>query len=175
MRVESGVRSRFGRCRKRRVGKSPAASIASRAKGRYACEVHRPSLHRWSIVVLLVMRLIMGEFAHAMPHQDASAGTDAPAVADGQELPCPDHADPDQTRKSHTDQLSSESGVKTHTGDSHDTNCCEAACACPCLHLSALALLAAPVSVAVLDQPRFPAAVLGHLPDRISLLLRPPA
>jgi hypothetical protein len=129
------------------------------------------------------MQLIMGEFAHAMPHQVASAAGDALVTANGQEVPCGDHAgpgkiEPGQSEQGQAAQLSSDSGAptaKTHDSGAHETNCCETTCNCPCLHLSAMAMPTALLSVAMLDQQLFPAAAPGHMPDRIFLLFRPPA
>jgi hypothetical protein len=135
--------------------------------------VQHKVLHRWSIVLLILVRLVLGESAHAMPHQDESNNAHPAAAANAQEMPCPDHAgtpDPDEPSTDSKDLAS-----KHHDPASHDTNCCKTSCDCACLHLSALAISQVSAGVATREQLRVPAAVLGHTPDRIFLLLRPPA
>jgi hypothetical protein len=135
--------------------------------------VQRQVLHRWSIVLLILVRLVLGEFAHAMPHQDESNNMQAPAAANAQEMPCPDHAEtPD------ADEPSPDSKDLTNTHHdpaSQDTHCCQTSCDCACLHLSALAISQGSAGVARREHLRIPVAVLGHTPDLIFLLLRPPA
>jgi hypothetical protein len=123
--------------------------------------------------VLLVARLVLGELAHAAPHQNESNNVDAPvAAAHAQEAPCPDHATESGVPQVLTDSVDMTS--KPHGPGSHDTNCCQNACECACLHLSALAMPVT-MNVAALDQLVIVDAALGHTPDRIFLLFRPPA
>jgi len=132
--------------------------------------VSRRILQHWSIVLLLIARLVLGEFAHAMPHQNES---DVSAAAQVQAVPCPDHGA--KPGEGHRSMDSGEATAKAHDAGSHDTNCCKTACNCPCLHLSTMAMPSAIVNVAAADQRGFPTDALGHTPDRITLLFRPPA
>jgi hypothetical protein len=135
--------------------------------------VQRHPFQHLSILLLLIARLVLGELAHAVPQQNESTTGDTPAAAHSEEVPCPDHA----ASKSDAPEVLTDRGeatAKPHGAESHDTNCCENACDCACLHLSALTMPAT-VSVAALDELLVGAAALGHTPDRIFLLFRPPA
>jgi hypothetical protein len=135
--------------------------------------VQRRYLHRWSIVLLVLARLVLGEFAHAMPHEEPSNDWQVAAAEHAQELPCPDHAGTSDSSESPTD--SEDLTSKSHDPASHSTHCCQNSCDCACLHLSALAISNVTAGVATTEQHLIPAAQLGHTPDRIFLLFRPPA
>jgi hypothetical protein len=110
--------------------------------------------------VLTVARLVLGEFAYAMPHHDAgSAAGQTVTTQASNDTPCPDHA----------------SAVNKAEGGAHHDNCCKTMCNCPCLHLSGMATLPLLVNVAALEQKRPPMRLVGATPERIFLLLRPPA
>lgn len=151
------------------------AAVATLSKGRYPYYV-RYSLQRWSIVVLLIMRLILGEFAHAMPHPSERADPDSAGAAQQQEQPCPDHADMSNVARPSAESM--DVTAEVHTGGAshgHDVDCCKTTCNCPCLHISAIETPALVMNLVILGQRSIPFAAIGHLPDRISLLFRPPA
>jgi len=128
--------------------------------------VHDHSLQRWSIILLLIARLVLGEFASAMPHHTGGDITEADVVQ-SQEMPCPEHAaEPTQD----AEDLASKPRVR----GGYETHCCKSGCDCVCVHLSG-AMFVSAVSVAALEQHPHSAAALGHTPHRIFLLFRPPA
>jgi hypothetical protein len=110
----------------------------------------RISAQRLIFVLLLVSRLIFGEFASAMPDHGAAHFDHAASSQTSGGDSCPDHA------------------------GKHDDNCCKSACSCPCVHFSALA---APLLVtqALLDEGRSQMPVIGTTSAHVGRLLRPPA
>ena len=105
------------------------------------------SLNRWAVIVLLVTRLILGEFAHAHDGAHASAAT-----ASQESSHC--HDDASQHSKS---------------------DCCKTGgCECPCPFGTAVArdvtfFLALTAEVAASD------SCIAATPDRPFTLFRPPA
>ncbi|MBL8265698.1 CopL family metal-binding regulatory protein [Steroidobacter sp.] len=135
--------------------------------------MHRAFLHRWSIVLLLIARLVLGEFAYSMPHPAESGHAEAaPAVTQTQERPCPDHVT--TAANSENPAVSEDLTSKPHDSASHE-HCCETGCDCACLHLSGLAMPPATLNVAPPEEHLLAAPAFRHTPDRISLLFRPPA
>ena len=131
----------------------------------YAARVSRLSFHRWAVIFLLVSNLILGQFAHAMPHA-ASATTDEVVAQAGQDNPaCGEHAPAG----------SSDSSQDSEMDGSSDEDCCERGeCACPCLHSTAagaVLLLAVPY----MNAGQIAALVEGAAWHRLSALFRPPA
>lgn len=121
------------------------------------------------------MRLILGEFAHAMPHSGEHVDPDSSAAAQPQERPCPDHADMSNAARPSVELIST--AAKVHTAGAspgHDGDCCKTNCNCPCLHVSVIVTPASFMNLAMLGQRSEPVAALGHLPDRIYILFRPP-
>jgi hypothetical protein len=136
----------------------------------YAAPVSRLHWHRWAVIFLLVSKLILGQFTHAMPHMAEPAiamnevVTSVPASHDNP--PCGSHV-----------QAGSELGQSQETsGDAHAAkSCCEGGeCACPCLHSPAAN---AAVSFTMQSAHDDQAAVLveGAAWHRLSALFRPPA
>jgi hypothetical protein len=136
--------------------------------------VRRHVLSRWSIVLLLLTRLVLGEFAHGMPHHGDSAYADPVVATEPHELPCPDHAgEPAGITQSADSAVPT---VSAHHGASHETDCCKtAACKCLCAHMSAVATPSLAVSFVLLDQSRVPGSAGGLMQGRLSVLFRPPA
>jgi len=135
-------------------------------------EVRRHTLQRWSIVLLLVARLIIGEFAHAMPHNVAAGHADAVVAAQSHEPPCPDHTGKTAGARQPADSVGPTAAADN--GAPHDTDCCNTA-ACKCVHISAIATPSLAVNFAFLDQSGVPVFADGLMQDRLSALFRPPA
>ena len=91
--------------------------------------------HRWAVVFLLVTRLVMGEFAHGMPHQ---AVTDV--LADGtshESSHCLDHTSSGAGSPPELTQATTvlDDGAVAQ----HGKDCCETgSCKCPCIHVPAV-------------------------------------
>jgi hypothetical protein len=110
----------------------------------------RFSATRLTLLLLLVSRLILGEFASAMPDHGAAHFDHATSTQSSGADACPDHA------------------------GKHDDNCCKTVCSCPCLHFSALAVPAL-VTQAALDEARSLLPIIGAMTIHVGRLLRPPA
>jgi hypothetical protein len=128
--------------------------------------VHRHSFQRWTVIVLLLSRLVFGEFAHALPHAgsltaDAAVAAQAAHAAqstDG-ESPCAEHKD-----------------TVDRTGTAGDHDCCKAgACDCPCMHLPQASLPVFTLSFERNSAVRPVTADDGLVRHRLSTLFRPPA
>lgn len=138
--------------------------VAPSARHGYAARVSRLFFHRWAVIFLLMSNLILGEFAHAMPHMAAATMDEVVALA-GQDSPaCGDHAQagsPDSSQDSNTDAPADD--------------CCERGeCACPCLH-SPAASTVVPVSALYVNAEKIADLVEGAAWHRLSALFRPPA
>jgi hypothetical protein len=143
------------------------ASVAWSAGRGYAAQVSRLHFHRWAVIFLLVSNLILGEFAHAMPHmaEPATAMNEIVTSANHDSPPCGSHV-----------QGGSESGQSQDSGtDDHAAkDCCKGGeCACPCLH-SPAATAAVPFTM---PRAHDQVAILveGAAWHRLSGLFRPPA
>lgn len=147
-----------------------SAAVAAQATGRYPAGVRFFSPHM-AMVLLVVTRLMLGEFAYSMPHASEDVVTDQ-AAAQSQDAPCPDHADKSATDSSADSDLTA---AKHHAGAGHDGSCCKTTCFCACLHLSAIVTPCSVENVGMLDQYRRPVLAIGPMQDRVSVLLRPPA
>jgi hypothetical protein len=129
--------------------------------------VRRQFLQRLSIALLLVGRLVMGEFAHGMaegmtPHSEGAAST-------VETQPCPDHAVGE-------DGAMPVGDIADQEGASHDLGCCESgSCECACVHVSAIASPSAAVELFVIDESGGSALADGRLLARPFALFRPPA
>jgi hypothetical protein len=131
--------------------------LIARPAGRgYAAPVSRLHIHRWAAIFLLVSKLILGQFVHAMPSTAepaltmndiaTSVGHDAP--------PCGDHAQAD---------------------DHASKSCCKGGeCACPCLHSPAAAAVVSFIVQSAHDD-RAATHIDGAAWHRLSALFRPPA
>ena len=151
-------------------GLAPVACPAGRG---YAARVSRLHFHRWAVIFLLVSKLILGEFAHAMPHMVEPATTMNAMVASvGHDSPpCGNHV-----------QGGSESGQsesnpsQDSSGDDHAAkNCCKGGeCACPCLH-SPAATASVPLIMQRAHDDQVAVLIDGATAHRLSGLFRPPA
>lgn len=126
------------------------------------------------MILLLLARLTIGEFAHAMPESGDAVHSDLAAAAQPHEPPCPDHTGKPAKAQQSADSVGP--AANAHHGASHDTDCCKTAgCKCACVHISAIAMSSFGLSVVLLDQSRVPVSAVGLMQDRLSVLLRPPA
>lgn len=120
--------------------------------------VRRSPLQFWFVIGLLVVRLALGEFAHAFPHEMAAAA-------------CPDHA---QTQDDSASVIGER--VAAEQPASATADCCKAGgCECPCFHAAAMiapSVLPAPTS---LDRSPAIASTLGFVQHPVNRLFRPPA
>lgn len=119
----------------------------------------------------MMSRLIVGEFAHAMPHSNAPAdmpASDAAALVGESAAACPDHENAGAT--------SQQSSEQSHGVHGEDEDCCKAnGCECPCVHLPPAAGDPSVMAVAKPDSHRLSEPVLGAAARRLSALFRPPA
>lgn len=126
------------------------------------------------MILLLVGRLVIGEFAHAMPHSGELAHSDAAVATQSQDSPCPDHAGKAADVKQSADSVGP--AASAHVNASNDTDCCKTTgCKCLCVHISAIAVPSIGLNVVLLDQSRVPVSADGLMQDRLSALFRPPA
>ena len=130
--------------------------------------VHTRSFRRWVLICMIVLRVVVGDGAHAMHQSEATA---AKAVMAGQQSEhCAEHMSP------HAESDEPSNAVTQATGHEHGkTDCCKtSACTCACVHGSAMPTL----SVSIFDSPSHfiePPPVLGRVQSRFTPLLRPPA
>jgi hypothetical protein len=123
------------------------------------------------VIFLLVSKLIVGEFTHAMPHMAAPVAN-APAneiVAPGSpdDPPCADHVQPGASE--------SQPAQHSTSDESADKSCCEnGVCVCPCLH-SPAATAAVPLTLQRANDNQLTILVEGAVLHRLSALFRPPA
>lgn len=137
------------------------AVIARRGYRLYSHAVREFPWQRWTLILLLVTRLVIGELGHAMP-MAALAPIEQATTELASEPPCADHA-----------ATGAAAEADRSTGE-HD--CCETGeCECPCLHAPCAAIDAAimnPVSTTLLRVLHGADTVSSQRP---SGLFRPPA
>jgi hypothetical protein len=133
-----------------------AGAIAGCSPGLYSRAVRRFCWQRWTLIFLLMARLVIGALEHA-----ATGMAVDPA--------CAEH---DAGGMSH--QADASDAASAHSDGEHD--CCKAGdCECPCLHAPCVALDAAvmnPVAITLLSIPQGVQTVTSLRPSR---LFRPPA
>lgn len=122
----------------------------------------RKFLYRWTVILLLVTRLVIGEFAHAGAHGGEGEGATQPT----QEMSaCADHM------SHHTP--ASDAGEKN--SEPAEKDCCKGGgCECPCLHTPAMQPVVS-MSVVTTSQTLIPASSYGAALNPLSGLFRPPA
>lgn len=135
----------------------------------YAAPVSRFHFHRWAVIFLLVSKLILGQFAHAMPHMaapESGMGHEMTAPASHDAPPCGSHMQSGSQ---------SDSSQDSNTDEPAKKSCCETGgCACPCLH-SPAATATVPFTLQRANESRVVVLVEGATWRRISALFRPPA
>ena len=149
-----------------------SAGVFGIGRLRYPDAVRHHIFHRWAFAFLLVSRLILGEFVHAMPHE--SAATDAAAASQSMyEPPCPEHSARHAATASNEVSDSGVVEATDHAGN--DRDCCKSGgCACPCLHTpGATGASTLAIERAHPGLPTVLASGVAHL--RSYTLFRPPA
>ena len=147
-----------------------ARRIADLQHCRYSVRVRRLVFHRWSVVILVLMRLLFGTSAHAMPYElHATPAHDATSLQN--ESPCPDHAG----ATSHT-------ATETAAADDHDLaadgerDCCKSGgCECACATVTVLAASSPRLTIEPSEEVLVSLNAAAVLPDRQTALFRPPA
>ena len=120
----------------------------------------------------MVMRLLIGESAHAMPNEGVHHAAASAAALAAAEAPCPDHADNPGAVDPAASPVAS---VVPHHG-SGDDNCCSAeACKCLCVHVIPMVTPPQAMNCAAIVQLRAPLFADGLMLQRASALFRPPA
>jgi hypothetical protein len=128
--------------------------------------VRRSTVQFWFVICLLVVRLVLGEFAHAIPHQLEAPNA---AMNSDEAVACPQHAHAADDRASKTDQRSQSEKPGSQTKD-----CCKAG-GCLCLHASAIVASSSMTASTSLDRSTAIICTLGLVQSRIDRLFRPPA
>jgi hypothetical protein len=127
---------------------------------------------RWTLIFLLMARLVVGELGHAMPMADMPLPVDHAATQMVGDPACAEHASGEQSPMPHHGDAAD--SVSHHSDAEHD--CCKSGdCKCPCLHVPCVALDAAvmnPVAITLLRIPHGVDVVSSLRPTR---LFRPPA
>jgi hypothetical protein len=127
---------------------------------------------RWTLIFLLMARLVVGEFGHAMPVAAMSSPSEHTATQMVGDPACAEHESGKQApMAAHGDAAED---ATAHSDGEHD--CCKSGdCKCPCLHVPCVSLDAAvmnPVAIALLRSPHGVDVVSSVRPAR---LFRPPA
>lgn len=101
--------------------------VARHDGGRYSLSVRKFCWQRWALMFLLMTRLVVGEFSHAMPMQAMGAMDHATSGVAADAEACPEH----DTKSQSAPQISHE---MDHSSGEQD--CCKSGeCECPCLHV----------------------------------------
>lgn len=129
--------------------------------------MNRSNAHRWLVVALLLCRLVLGEFAHALPAHAVPADAAGPVATPAHD--CEEH---EQGSTPADDEQVSKHGHAGHTGKSP---CCQSSvCECPGLHTPALGLS---LAVTIASMPAVEHSMAGMIAiQRLSAanLFRPP-
>jgi hypothetical protein len=141
-------------------------AVARHPAGGYSASMRRLVLQRWAMTLLLLSRLVLGDFAHAMPVSHAPF--ESAVVAAGSRNPdCPQH-------EAASDAAGQSSDIQSSPHPQRD--CCKSgACECPCMHAPAALVASFIVTSVHLDHGRIMNSAHGFACDRLWLLFRPPA
>lgn len=136
--------------------------VACPTHGAYSARVRQASITRAIVAILLLTRLVFGEFAHA--HDNGGHALVSATASESSH--CADHAEHQGAASNSTDA----DGPGTTEPD-----CCKMAkCACACVHAPAAAMAIAPILAYTTDHSVAVCAV-GATADRPFKLFRPPA
>lgn len=130
-------------------------------------DVRNLVFHRWAMALLLVSRLVLGEFAHAMPSSHAPVEAEV-AAASSQNADCPQH-------KAASHGTGSQSSDIASAADEHHNCCISGACQCPCMHVPAAAVASFTPTSLHANHERIMNFANGFACDRLWSLFRPPA
>jgi hypothetical protein len=98
--------------------------------------VRRLVLQRWTVILLILARLVLGELSHAMPHpMPHSAAGAIQHEQTSTQADCPDHASVQSVEHDVGELV-----VDAHSSPAGD-DCCMTGCDCPCAYMSAFALV----------------------------------
>jgi len=129
--------------------------------------VRKLVLSRWAMVLLLVGRLVLGEFAHGMT--PSHAHPESAAVSASSEHPdCQQH-------ESTSTQADSQAAGASSSPDAHHDCCKSGACQCPCMHVPAVVVATFSAISIQVDHQRIMSSANGFACDRLWSLFRPPA
>lgn len=125
--------------------------------------VTRSALHRCLVALLLLARLVLGEFAHALPDTQHGAMNEM----DSAHVHCSTHAEAPAVQLGATQDEHSPAPAST---------CCHAGqCECPCLHVPVLAMPAMLVNSRLAAAPPLLRSLGAFNEAFVSGLFRPPA
>jgi hypothetical protein len=142
--------------------------IARCDAGLYSRGVRNFRWQRWTLIFLLMARLVIGELGHAMPVTPMAPVQHATHEM-SRELPCAEHEAGAQMPDSHASEAAAD-----HASNEHD--CCKSGdCECPCLHVPCVALDAAVMNPVALSLLRIPYGADSVPAERPFRLFRPPA
>lgn len=130
-------------------------------------------LQRWALIFLLVSRLVIGEFAHAMPMGDMSTShhrmSHVLSEIASDPTACPQHEVAEQGDTTHASTDAADTGSDTQ-------DCCKSGeCECPCLHAPCAAINATVATAITVELRRLAEGTDGLMLQRLSGLFRPPA
>lgn len=147
------------------------AVVASRKGGRYSARVRKLVLQRWALIFLLVSRLVIGEFAHAMPMDMSPSHHQMSHVLSeiaGDPAACPQHEG--------AQQGDTHPSTDDGTTSSESQDCCKSGeCECPCLHVPCAAIDATIFTAITVELRHLAEGTDGLMSHRLSGLFRPPA
>ena len=146
------------------------------AHGPNLSAVKRSNLHYWSVIALLLARLLLGDFVHAVPHGEHLQPIDK-AQSTALAGDCPDHAASVHIGHSggHESDGASHDGADPAHHAGKDDCCKSTACNCLCAHLAPLMTSTQSPAEAFGADPGVSLSCIATPTDRLSALFRPPA
>lgn len=128
------------------------------------------TLKLWSVAVLLVARMVLGEFAHALPqHTDEQTATAESSVA----VDCPDHAESDEEHPTGNESASHTTNESSSTH--HGSDCCKTTCECACVHITPVAGVLPNATLGMLNSMNIAGPSVRPFGPVLSGIFRPPA
>ena len=152
---------------------APTASKLSCApeRDRLVLVPRKPSTF-WTVVLLLVARLVLGEFAYALPHYSENKARVVESVPTGE---CPDHTDSKQDEQHPADSKSDSQPANESTSAHHQVECCKTTCDCACVQISPVAAVLPNATPALLSSTDFVGPSVRPFGPVLSGIFRPPA
>ena len=139
--------------------------------------VRRVPFILWSVVVLLVVRLVLGEFAHALPHHtgEEASVADLAAADSAATVDCPDHANSKQDEEHPAETKSDSHTIDESSSKQHGAECCETTCDCACVHITPVAGFLPSTTLGMLDSTNIAGPSVRPSRPVLSGIFRPPA